>query len=68
MDDHIKQLQKGIAALPKQATLRKQWVAQQLLLLQTNKDTNGIELLEMIINKPQNKTVSVCEHFEEIFD
>ena len=65
MDDHIKQLQKGIAALPKQ---RKQWVAQQLLLLQTNKDTNGIELLEMIINKPQNKTVSVCEHFEEIFD
>ena len=68
MDNDIKKLQERISALPQTATLQKQWVAQQLLLLQTEKVTDAIELLKLIINKPQTRAVSVYEHFEEIFD
>jgi hypothetical protein len=70
MDDNIEKLQNRISALPETATPRKQWVAQQLLqLLQIEKDTDATELLKLIINEPQNRTVSVYyEHFEEIFD
>jgi hypothetical protein len=53
-DNTKKQLLGQIEALPRAATLTKQWVARQLMKLES--DPQAMSLLKLILNEPQKES------------